>query len=160
MARRDGKTFCLACGRLTRAVFCCDACQQAGVRFCACGALLLRRLQESSSNFRKRKTCSEPCRTLAAYAQWRDPEVRALMIRGLQISQTTDEFVQEKRKHMQAMQQNANYLAALRHRRLFTAEQIQAIRADQRSARRIAAAYGVHHYLILGIRSRRYYADV
>jgi hypothetical protein len=82
------------------------------------------------------------------------------MIRRLRISQTTDEFVQEKRKHMQAMQQNANYLAALRRRRLFTAEQIQAIRADQRSARRIAAAYGVHHYLILGIRSRRYYADV
>ena len=82
------------------------------------------------------------------------------MIRGLQISQTTDEFVQRCRKHMKTMRQNANFVAALHRRRLFTAEQIRAIRTDQRSARQLAEEFGINHTTILGIRSRRYYADV
>lgn len=160
MIRNDSKTFCLACGRLTRTAFCRDTCQQMGARACACGDMLQRRPQESSSNFRKRKTCSEQCRRLAVYDQWRDPEVRARMIRGLRLSQTTDEFVQRARRHMQSMQQHANFIAALHRRRLFTAEQIRAIRTDQRLVREIAAAYGVNRKTIRGIRSRRYYADV
>lgn len=82
------------------------------------------------------------------------------MIRGLQISQTTDEFVQRCRKHMKTMRRNANFVAALHRRRLFTAEQIRAIRTDQRSARQLAEEFGINHTTILGIRSRRYYADV
>ena len=160
MIRRGSKSFCLVCGRLARARFCRDACQQAGARVCACGTILQRRSQESSSNFRKRKTCSDPCRTLAVSTQWRVPEVRARMIRGLQISQTTDEFVQRCRKHMKTMRRNANFVAALHRRRLFTAEQIRAIRTDQRSARQLAEEFGINHTTILGIRSRRYYADV
>jgi hypothetical protein len=71
------------------------------------------------------------------------------------------EFVQLQRKHMQAQhRESTNFAAARRRRRLFTEAQIKAIRTDQRPARRIAASYGVGHKLILGIRSRRYYADV
>jgi hypothetical protein len=103
---------------------------------------------------------AEQCRTLAVYDQWRDPNVRARMIRGMRLSQTTDEFVQRTRRHMQFMQQHANFIAARYRRRLFTAEQIRAIRIDQRAVRQIAAAYGVNRTTILGIRTRRYYADV
>jgi hypothetical protein len=61
---------------------------------------------------------------------------------------------------MQALHQDARFIAKRRQRRLFTAEQINAIRSDQRSVRQIARDYGVHHKMICGIKCGQYYADV
>jgi hypothetical protein len=53
------------------------------------------------------------------------------MIHGLRLSRNTDDSVQRTRKHMQALHQDARFIAKRRQRRLFTAEQINAIRSDQ-----------------------------
>ena len=157
--------FCRACGRLTKAVFCSDQCRQVGPRSCPCGRMLLRAgVQEVPIKFRQRKHCSDACRYQAAserrFAQWRKPEVRARMIRGLQLSQSSADNLERVRKHMQDLNQNSTFIAGRRKRRLFSPEQVRAIRADPRSSRLVGADYGVEHAIILGIRSYRYYTDV
>ena len=92
---------------------------------------------------------------------WQTPERRARLMRGLYLAANDDRRVQRARATMMANWQEDHFLAALRRRpRRFSAEQIQAIRADTRSLAAISAAYGINISTVKKIRGRITYRDV
>ena len=162
--------FCLACGtRLAQVAtdaYCSTLCAEHGPPRCqGCNEPFYRRADEPVGNFRKRKYCGTECLTkykaeLKTLA-WRDPLLRSRMIRGLQISQNSPEQVLRARTQMQQNWKDGEFRALLEQRhRIFTADEIRAIRADPRSNTIVGEDYGVTGHLIARIRRRFVYRNI
>ena len=128
-----------------------------------CGVMLTRRPKEKRRDFFARKYCTNACRyqsvSAQRVAQWRQPDIRARVIRGIRLSKNTVESLQRARQQMLANHQSPQYIATRRSRRRLTREQVQAIMRDTRASRRVARDYGVSKTTIARILAGKYYAD-